>query len=301
MTYLSNPAVGIALCAIVLIVAFTAAYQIIALHRRHRAEPQRGAHRIGRAARDAAAEREAGEFTAELRGGEPNRFPSLLAAPEPVPSSPPPSPEPAPVPPVPFLGSLAAAPVPVPVAVPLEPLPHTVTWTPPSDDNEGKEDLPPQAARAPRAQLPEARLIVPSKPTPDVMRRLRDALVALEPPAAKAPEPGASLAELVRSAPPVPAEPPARPVPAADETGELAFAPVMELGDVDEFVRRTFAEADAGVAAVVAEVLGSGDGEPHFAGASLTGLPEGGWDWHAPLLQPGGYRRAAGAQEDGAA
>ena len=298
-----NNHVAFIVCAFLLAVVAIAAFIVASDRLAGRRDRQPGAHRRAEVPfRDSSdeADPDGSGFVADLRG-EPNRFPSLLAAPEPVPSSPPPSPEPAPVPPVPSLGSLAAAPVPVPVAVPLEPLPHTVTWTPPSDDNEGKEDLPPQAARAPRAQLPEARLIVPSKPTPDVMRRLRDALVALEPPAAKAPEPGASLAELVRSAPPVPAEPPARPVPAADETGALAFAAVMELGDVEEFVRRTFAEADAGVAAVVAEVLGSGDGEPHFAGASLTGLPEGGWDWHAPLLQPGGYRRAAGAQEDGAA
>ena len=84
MTYLSNPAVGIALCAIVLIVAFTATYQIIAVARRHRAEPQKGAHRIGRQQRDAAAEREASQFVSDLNGGAaPNRFPSLLASPPP--------------------------------------------------------------------------------------------------------------------------------------------------------------------------------------------------------------------------
>lgn len=296
MTYLSNPAVGIALCFIVLIVAFTAAYQIIALHRRHRAEPQRGAHRIGRAARDAAAEREAGEFTAELRGGEPNRFPSLLAAPEPVPSSPPPSPEPPPVPPVPFLGSLAAAPVPFPVAVPLEPLPpldRREVSAMPARSAAGM-NLPAWSGPAMTDTATGTRELLEA----DRMAGVLAALKAWTPQPAVPQEP-ASLAELVRSAPPAPAEPPARPVPAADETGELAFAPVMELGDVDEFVRRTFAAADAGVAAVVAEVLGSGDGRPRFAGASLTGLPEGGWDWHAPLLLPGGYRRAAGAQEDG--
>lgn len=63
-----------------------------------------------------------------------------------------------------------------------------------------------------------------------------------------------------------------------------AFAPVLELGGVDDYLRRVFAPAEEAVRAVVAEHLGS-DEKGDFAGASVAGLRD--WDLSAPVALTG--------------
>jgi hypothetical protein len=167
------------------------------------------------------------------------------------------------------------APVPAPVFPSPPPEPEPVRAAP-------LEPLPPMAART-LSSLPRdftGRHHKPWTPPQDAdgLARLHAALMAWTPPAR-------SLAELVQSAGPATAGPARRAPSASDESAELAFADVIALGDVAEYVRRTFAEAEANQAAVVADVLGSEDEPVPFDGASVAGQHD--WDLLAPLKLTG--------------
>jgi hypothetical protein len=200
--------------------------------------------------------------------------------------------EPPPVPPVPFVPSLPVFSAPVPSA-PLEPLPQMAVRESGAflDRDLAGRHHKPWTGPAMTDQATGMRMPLEA----DRMAGVLASMKAWTPRPAVPQEP-ASLADLVRSAPPSAPEPAAGPVPPADATGELAFAPVMELGDVEDFIRRTFAPAEASVAATIACEL---DGAVPFDGASSAGLHD--WDLSAPLLLPGGQRPATEADGSDAA